>query len=97
MSASRQPELEQDQFPDDVSHIQPVTSGEGLFNQLRRGEIDAEAYIEARISRATEGLSGLGQEQLAFVKDTLRHQLEEDPTLSKMLETVLAVSPSRVA
>ncbi len=96
MSASRQPELEQEPFSDDVSHIQPLTSGEGLLNQLRRGEIDAEAYIQARIARATEGLKGLGEEQLAFVKDTLRHQLEEDPQLSRMLESVLAVSPPRV-
>lgn len=97
MSASRAPNALPNEISDDVSHIREVTSGEGLLAQLQRGEIDAEQYIEARIHKALEGLQGLGEEQLAYIKDTLRHQIEEDPRLSKMLDTVLAASPSRVA
>lgn len=97
MSVSRGPSAATEQFPDDVSHIRAATSGEGLLEQLRRGELEPEAYIQARIARATEGLEGLGDEQLAFVRDTLRHQLEEDPALAAVLDRVLAASPHRVA
>lgn len=54
--------------------------------RLERGEIGLDAYLDARVAAATEHLSGrLGPEQLAFVKQSLRAELESDPVLVELV------------
>ena len=61
-----------------------VSSGD--LARLERGELDLDAYLDARVSDATKHLEGrLGRAELEFVKQTLRSELESDPVLVELL------------
>lgn len=54
--------------------------------RLERGEIGLEAYLDARVEEATLHLAqGLSAQQLEFVKQTLRSELESDPVLVELV------------
>jgi hypothetical protein len=61
------------------------------LEQLRRGEIDRAAYLDARAAAAVAHLEGrLPSEQLTIVRDTLRSQLETDPVLVELVRRATA-------
>jgi hypothetical protein len=54
--------------------------------RLERGELGLEAYLDARVEEATRHLAQrLNAEQLGFVKETLRTELESDPVLVELV------------
>jgi hypothetical protein len=62
--------------------------------RLERGEIGLETYLEARVEEATRHLAQrLSAEQLAFVKQTLRTELESDPVLVELVRRATGRTP----
>lgn len=58
----------------------------GALARLERGELDLEQYLDARVTEATAHLAGrVSPDQLAFVKQTLRVELSNDPVLVELL------------
>jgi hypothetical protein len=70
----------------------------GDLARLERGEIGLDAYLDARIGEATQHLSGrLTPEQLDFVKQTLRTELESDPVLVELVQRATGKSSASAA
>lgn len=67
-----------------VGAAESIQSGE--LAKLSRGEITLDAYLDARVNEAVLHLEGkLTNEQLAFVKQTLRDELATDPVLIELV------------
>jgi hypothetical protein len=53
-----------------------------LFERLARGELDFDAYLDARVDEAIAPLAGkLPADRIAWLKGMLRDQLVTDPVL----------------
>lgn len=62
------------------------SQGSEALGRLQRGEIDVSEYLEIRVSDAVSHLQGrLSAEQLSFVKESLRAELETDPVLVELV------------
>ena len=62
------------------------TDAKSPLSQLERGEISVEQYLDLRVRDATRHVEGLLEpEQLAFVKEALRLELETDPVLVELV------------
>jgi hypothetical protein len=69
-----------------------VSSGD--LARLERGEIGLDAYLDARVGEATRHLEGrLGQDELDFVRTTLRAELESDPVLVELVRRATGQAP----
>lgn len=67
----------------------------GLLGQLERGELSFEQYLDARVNEATAPFEGrLRAEQLEFVRESLRAQLETDPVLVDLVRRTADVGAS---
>lgn len=56
------------------------------LSRLERGEIGVDQYLNARVEEAVSHLHGkLAPDQLDFVKNTLREQLQTDPVLLELV------------
>jgi hypothetical protein len=52
------------------------------LERLKAGELDVDGYLNVRVEEATAHLAArLDPEQLAFIRSSLRAQLEQDPAL----------------
>jgi hypothetical protein len=61
----------------------------GALEQLQRGDITVDQYLDARVRSAVEHLEGrLGAEELDFVKQSLREQMSADPVLVELVRRV---------
>src|SRR5262252_8946316 len=61
---------------------EPAQVESTLLDQLKRGEIDVERYLDAQVDAAVEHVKGpLGPAQLDFIRGVLREQIESDPVL----------------
>jgi len=61
-------------------------TGSDALRGLESGEISLDQYLDARTAEAVRHLDGkLSQEQLEFVKQTLREQLASDPVLIELV------------
>ena len=70
----------------------------GDLSRLERGEIGLDAYLDARVGEATQHLAGrLSPEQLDFVKQTLRSELESDPVLIELVQRATGKSSASAA
>ena len=66
----------------------------GDLARLERGEIGLDAYLDARVGEATKHLEGrLGQNELEFVRRTLRAELESDPVLVELVRRATGQTP----
>jgi hypothetical protein len=66
----------------------------GQLARLERGEIGLDAYLDGKVSEATQHLAGkLPPEQLAFVRQTLRGELASDPVLVELVRRTTGKSP----
>jgi hypothetical protein len=64
---------------------EPATASEALAG-LERGELSLDQYLDVRSAEAVRHLDGkLSNEQLEFVKQTLREQLASDPVLVELV------------
>ncbi len=82
--------------PFSVGAAAPSAAARGSveLGQLQRGELSLDAYLDARVSSATQHLQGqLEPEQLEFVQQTLREQLATDPVLSELARRTTGVVP----
>jgi hypothetical protein len=70
------------------------SGGAELLDQVQRGEIRLDAYLDVRVANAVGHLEGkLSQEQLEFVKEELREQLRSDPVLIELVRRATGQSP----
>jgi hypothetical protein len=70
----------------------------GDLARLERGEIGFDAYLDARVGEATQHLVGhLTPEQLDFVKQALRTELESDPVLVELVQRATGKSSASAA
>ena len=68
--------------------------GVGLLEQVQRGEVGLDAYLDVRVNDAVGHLQGrLSPEQLEFVKEELRNQLQSDPVLIELVRRATGQSP----
>jgi len=57
------------------------------LERLRAGEIDVNRYLDARVEQATAHLvNRVDGDKLAFIRSTLRAQLEQDPALADLVQ-----------
>jgi hypothetical protein len=65
-----------------------------LLEQVQRGDIRLDAYLDVRVADAVGHLEGrLSPEQLEFVKEELREQLRSDPVLIELVRRATGQSP----
>lgn len=65
------------------------------LEQVRRGELTLEEYIEQRIDAAMAHVDPkLTAEQRARSREVLREHIESDPVLSEQLARLVRTSPS---
>ena len=70
------------------------SDGATLLEQVQRGEIRLDAYLDVRVSDAVGHLEGkLSPEHLEFVKAELREQLRSDPVLIELVRRATGQSP----
>ena len=56
------------------------------LERLKSGEINLDGYLDQRVHHATSHLVGrIDGEQLAFIRSSLRSQLEQDPGLAALV------------
>ena|SRR5688572_28975731 len=68
--------------------------GPELLEQVQRGEVGLDVYLDVRVSDAVGHLEGkLLPEQLEFVKEELREQLRSDPVLIELVRRATGHSP----
>jgi hypothetical protein len=74
------------------------SSGSVLLDQLKRGEIDLEGYLDAQVNAATSHVQGsLQAAQLDFIREALRAQIATDPVLMELVRRATgSTPPSRV-
>lgn len=66
----------------------------GLLERVQRGEVGLDAYLDVRVNDAVGHLEGrLSPEQLEFVKEELREQLQSDPVLIELVRRATGQSP----
>ena len=60
------------------------------LERLRRGEITLDAYLDFRAEEGVKGLAGLFPvEKVGMIREVLREQLANDPTLVASVERLL--------
>ena len=70
------------------------SDGAELLEQVQRGEIRLDAYLDIRVADAVGHLEGrLSPEQMEFVKEELREQLRSDPVLIELVRRATGQSP----
>jgi|SRR6185295_18009723 len=85
--------VEGDRFELSAEGVAP-SRGAGLLEQVQRGEVGLDAYLDVRVNDAVGHLEGrLSPEQLEFVKEELRAQLETDPVLIELVRRATGHSP----
>jgi hypothetical protein len=65
------------------------------LEQLQRGEIDVEHYLDVRVDSAVRPFEGrVSDAQLEFMKDSLRDALSNDPVVVELLRRTTSAIPS---
>lgn len=66
----------------------------GELARLERGEIGLDKYLDGKVDEATRHLANkLTPEQLAFVRQTLRTELTNDPVLVELVRRTTGKIP----
>src|SRR5260221_6687804 len=69
--------------------------GSAALEQLARGEIDLERYLDAQVKAAVSHIEGqLPDEQIDFIRETLRGQLSTDPVLLELVRRATGDAPA---
>ena len=77
-----------------VGTAAPSEIAGGDLARLERGEIELEAYLDARVGEATKHLEGrLARAELDFVRRALRAELESDPVLVELVRRATGRTP----
>jgi hypothetical protein len=66
------------------------------LERLRSGEITVSQYLDIKVEQATAHLDKrLGDEQLSFIRSSLREQLASDPMLVELVQSATGALPPR--
>jgi hypothetical protein len=85
--------VEGERFELSTEGVEP-SPGAGLLERVQRGEVGLDAYLDVRVNDAVGHLEGrLSPEQLDFVKEELRAQLQSDPVLIELVRRATGHSP----
>lgn len=69
-------------------------AGSSPAEQVRRGEMSMESYLDLRVNEATRHLEGkLGAGDLARVQEMLRSQIANDPLIQEMVKAATGKLP----
>jgi hypothetical protein len=71
-------------------HPPPRHPRSSALAQLRRGEIDREGYLDAKVRKATAHLWQLSTSDLLWIQRLLRELLDSDPILAHFVRRVFA-------
>jgi hypothetical protein len=86
-------EVESERFELSTDGVEGPQSA-GLLEQVHKGEVGLDAYLDVRVNDAVGHLQGrLSPEQLEFVKEELRAQLQTDPVLIELVRRATGQSP----
>ena len=67
--------------------VEGANASTTALERLQSGELNVDEYLDLRVSDATAHLQGsLGPEQLEFVRQSLREQLQTDPVLVELVK-----------
>lgn len=73
----------------------PGASGSLALQQLERGEIDVQQYLDARVADAVQHLEGrFPASQIDFVRKALREELSSDPVLVELVRRTAGSPPA---
>jgi hypothetical protein len=73
------------------SAIAPPSNVSPALEALRSGQLSLEQYLDQRVDQAVAHLANkLAPAELAFVKQSLRDQLETDPVLVELVQRTTA-------
>jgi hypothetical protein len=64
------------------------------LDRLRKGEIDVDGYVDAKVTEATAHLGPLPAARLAEIRAALRDRVLSDPTLADLVRTAAGSVPS---
>ncbi|MEO8184797.1 MAG: hypothetical protein ABI895_38810 [Deltaproteobacteria bacterium] len=85
--------VDSERFELSTEGVEP-SQGAGLLERVQRGEVGLDAYLDVRVNDAVGHLEGrLSPEQLEFVKEELRAQLQSDPVLIELVRRATGHSP----
>jgi hypothetical protein len=66
------------------------------LEQVRSGAISISQYLDLKVNEATSHLAGrLSDEQISFVRNSLREQLSSDPALVDLVKAATGHLPPR--
>jgi hypothetical protein len=69
-------------------------TGSALLEQLRRGDIDLDGYLDAQVTAATAHVQGsLSASQADFIREALREQIAADPVLIELVRRATGAAP----
>lgn len=72
--------------PFSVARGSEVAAPSSLLDRLQQGELSVDQYLEARVDEAVAPIgSGLSSDELEFVKNSLRAELQTDPVLIELV------------
>jgi hypothetical protein len=82
-------------FRVDKTDANDRVAGSDALDQLQRGEISVDQYLDTRVEHAVQHLAArLSPEQLDFVKGSLREQLASDPVLVELVKRATGSGPT---
>jgi hypothetical protein len=71
------------------------SSGSPALQQLERGEINVEQYLDTRVADAVRHLEGrFPASQIDFVRKALREELSADPVLVELVRRTTGSPPA---
>ena len=77
-----------------ASGAEATTGTSALFERLTRGELDIDAYLEARVDEALAPLAGkVAADRMAWLREMLRDRLVADPVLSERVRQATGREP----
>jgi hypothetical protein len=84
--------------PSKEFNVRKVGTGEAVgsasLDQVRSGAISVEQYLDLKVDEATAHLAPrLGEEQLSFIRTSLREQLSSDPALIDLVKATTGQLP----
>ena len=68
-------------------------AGSAVLARLQRGEIGIDEYLDAKVEEATVHLGSLPEEQLDYIRVTLRSELRNDPVLVELVRRTTGSTP----
>ena len=76
-----------------VAEVQPPPGALAALDRLRAGEIDANGYVDQKVTEATAHLGSLGPAELEAIRGALRDRIRTDPTLVDLVQAATGRPP----